>query len=50
MDLEYVINSGAWSFGGLAIGYLLGRLHARLAGIESHLDHMDRPADDDDHP
>lgn len=45
VELDYIVSSGAWSLGGLAIGYLLGRLHARLRGIERHLRHIDKGDD-----
>lgn len=43
--LEYVINSGAWSLGGLVVGYLLGRLERNVRSIRDRLDEEDR----DDH-
>lgn len=46
--IEYLVNSSAWSLGGLAVGYLLGRLHSRLRGIERHLDRMDEEERRDD--
>jgi hypothetical protein len=32
--LTYLVESGAWSLGGLVVGYFLGRIDARLRHIE----------------
>lgn len=36
MDWEYLLNSAAWSAGGLALGYYLGRLERRVEDIAKH--------------
>ena len=40
--LEYAISSGAWSLGGLIVGYLLGR-------IQRTVEHIEHSEDTDDH-
>ena len=40
-EIEYLISSGAWSLGGLVVGYLLGRLERDVSGIKRRLDHLE---------
>lgn len=35
---DYVVGAGAWSVGGLVLGYVLGRLHGRVKNLEQKVD------------
>jgi hypothetical protein len=38
---EYAINSGAWSIGGLVVGYVLGRMERQITDIKKRVDERD---------
>ncbi len=37
----YLADSALWSIGGLIIGYVAGRFHARLMALEKKAEHDD---------
>ena len=39
---EYIVNSAAWSVGGLAVGWFLGRMERDVRDIKQRLDERER--------
>ena len=43
VEVGYVLDSAAWSLGGLVIGYLLGRTEREIRDIKRRLDARTKP-------
>jgi hypothetical protein len=48
-ELEYLVNSGAWSLGGLVVGFFLGRLERDIRTIKGAVERREERGDRDDH-